>query len=76
MGTCGTCKHWNNNEQLFSSYYIRDGMGVCQNINHLSALDKDESVLVYCRDVEDFDAYVVTAPSFGCNQHEPKAEQV
>lgn len=82
MGTCATCKHWEENqpqseedEELGYPVHVINtiGFGKCL-LAHSQNGNIDEHRQAVAIDWESYQAVLLTRPAFECNQHEPKTE--
>ena len=69
MNTCATCKYWTKNQDSG----LKDDYGACVRLN--TDTWGWDTVLEPMPDDEENPRPMITPLGFGCNQHEPKAEQ-
>lgn len=68
-GLCKDCRHWHVSEDAFGpnlQSWGRCGLGEGERGGPV------KETLAYADDFEGFSATLVTAPNFGCVQHEPR----
>lgn len=71
MECCATCRYWIAFEGVHNAP-LPTGWNACERAYGQHGERPERPTRAYAVDQEEYQAYLATAPGFGCVQHEPK----